>query len=227
MREKVKKPLKICLIVCVCLALCLVGLVFGINLHVLHVAKPKILAKSTLLEEQFDCILILGAGLWDGEPSPMLKERLDFGIQAYQTGCSNRMLMSGDHGKQNYDEVNAMKRYAIERGLPPEQIFLDHAGFSTYESMYRAKEIFKAKKVLIVTQKYHLYRAVYDAQKLGLDAYGFAAEQLRYPITNDVREAAARVKDFLWCIRKPLPTYLGEAIPISGDAAASDDKIYT
>ena len=102
---------------------------------------------------------------------------------------------------------------------------MDHAGFSTYESMYRARDVFKVEKVLIVTQTYHIYRAVYDARKLGLDAYGYKAERLEYPLINNLREAAARVKDFVWCIFKPEPTYLGEAIPISASGSLTDDRI--
>ena len=119
-----------------------------------------------------DCIIILGAGVWGDKPSPMLEDRLLEGINLYKNNVSSKIIMSGDHGREDYDEVNLMKNYAIEKGIPSEDIFMDHAGFSTYETMYRAKEIFKAKKVVIVTQNYHMYRALYDAKKLGLDAYG-------------------------------------------------------
>jgi vancomycin permeability regulator SanA len=117
-----------------------------------------------------------------------------------------------------------MKAYAEKAGVPSENIFEDHAGFSTYESMYRAKEIFKAKKILIVTQEYHLYRAVYDARALGLDAYGVVAEpSMHYggQTYRDIREVLARNKDFIFSIFKPKPTYLGEAIPISGNGNAT------
>lgn len=186
-------------------------------------AKDYIIDAESLSDHDFDCIMVLGAGLWDGEPSPMLKERLDFGLQAYSTGCSTKFLMSGDHGTENYDEVNAMKDYVIANGVDPDDVFLDHAGFSTYESMYRARDVFKAEKMLIVTQKYHLYRAVYNARKLGIDAYGFDREELQYPIYNDLRESAARVKDFFYCIAKPEPTYLGEEIPVKTASATLTD----
>ena len=88
--------------------------------------------------------------------------------------------MSGDHGKADYDEVNIMKKFAIDKGVESEDIFMDHAGFSTYESIYRAKEIFGAKDIAIVTQKYHLYRALYIANKLGLEAYGVNSDPRRY-----------------------------------------------
>ncbi len=184
-----------------------------------------LLSVDDLSDENFDCIMVLGAGLWDGEPSPMLKERLDFGLMAYETDCSEKLLMSGDHGREEYDEVNKMKDVAIENGVPADNIFMDHAGFSTYESMYRARDVFQVEKMLIVTQKYHLYRAVYNARKLGIDAYGFEMEILKYPIYNDMRESLARVKDFFYCIAQPEPTYLGEAIPISSSGALTDDKV--
>ncbi len=178
----------------------------------------------------FDCVLVLGAGVWGDSPSHMLEERLNRGIEVYKTGCTDRILMSGDHGREEYDEVNVMKSFAIDSGTSSDHIFMDHAGFSTYESMYRARDIFEVETVVIVTQKYHLYRAVYDARKLGLNAYGVAADgQYNYDIFvrtyNNSREALARTKDFFWCIVKPEPTYLGEAIPISSSGALTDDKL--
>ena len=212
-------------IVCIILCLAVLTAVFSVcvNAYMISFSKKYIVSFDALPLESYDCIMILGAGLWSGEPSPMLRERLDFGLKALDTGCSERLLMSGDHGTKSYDEVNTMKDYAAERGVEPDFIFMDHAGFSTYESMYRARDIFKVERVLIVTQKYHLYRAVYDARKLGIDSYGFAAEELLFPFTNDVREAVARVKDFLWCIVKPEPTYLGDAVPIMSSLGSQTD----
>ncbi|MGN0554729.1 MAG: vancomycin high temperature exclusion protein, partial [Candidatus Fimenecus sp.] len=136
----------------------------------------------------------------------------------------------GDHGKENYDEVNHMKQYCVDKGIDPDIIFLDHAGFSTYESMYRAKEIFGVKKMIVVTQGYHLYRAVYIARALGVEAYGVAADLQDYALVTDIknnlRESLARVKDFGTCLVKPEPTYLGDTIPIDGSAKLSDDKEY-
>jgi vancomycin permeability regulator SanA len=208
------------------LCACLLGgvAVVGINAYMISYVNDYILIEDDLKNNKFDCIMVLGAGLWDGEPSPMLQERLDFGLIAYETGCSEKLLMSGDHGREEYDEVNKMKDVAIESGVPADNIFMDHAGFSTYESMYRARDIFQVEKMVIVTQKYHLYRAVYNARKLGIDAYGFAADRLNYPIYNDIREALARTKDFFYCIIQPEPTYLGDAIPISSSGALTDDK---
>ena len=212
--------------VCILIVVCLLGVVAvtAINAYVMSYASDYILDMDEVADYDFDCVMVLGAGLWDGEPSPMLRERLDFGLQVYDTGCTDRMLMSGDHGQEDYDEVNAMKAYAADYGVPSDNVFMDHAGFSTYESMYRARDVFDVEKMVIVTQSYHLYRAVYDARKLGIDAYGVKAEKLKYPLTNDVREAVARVKDFIWCIANPEPTYLGEEIPISAGGSLTDDK---
>ncbi len=225
----IKKLLKnkiIKFIIIAVLCVCFVGGVtlIGINAYMISYVDDYILTTQDLENQNFDCIMVLGAGLWDGEPSPMLQERLDFGLIAYETGCSKKLLMSGDHGREEYDEVNKMKDVAIENGVLADNIFMDHAGFSTYESMYRARDIFQVEKMVIVTQEYHLYRAVYNARKLGIDAYGFAADRLDYPIYNDMRESLARTKDFFYCIIEPEPTYLGEAIPISASGSLTDDK---
>ena len=134
--------------------------------------------------------------------------------------------MSGDHGSDNYDEVNVMKRYATERNVKSEDIFMDHAGFSTYDSMYRAKDIFEAKKIVIVTQKYHMYRAIYVAEQLGMEAYGVNSDPQTYAgqTMRDLREILARDKDWFKCIIKPKPTYLGDTIPVSGNGDATNDK---
>ena len=110
--------------------------------------------------------------------------------------------MSGDHGTDDYDEVNAMKDYAIDRGVAPDVIFMDHAGFSTYESLYRARDIFQIKTVVIVSQQYHLYRALYIARALGLDAYGVSCDTREYNpyLLFDPRETLARCKDFFYSI---------------------------
>ena len=173
-----------------------------------------------------DCIIVLGAGIWGDKPSPMLEDILLEGINLYNNNVSNKIIMSGDHGREEYDEVNIMKNYAIEKGVPSENIFMDHAGFSTYESIYRAKEIFKAKKVVIVTQKYHLYRALYIANQLGLEAYGVGSDPRKYvgATYRELREILARDKDFIKCIFKPEPTYLGEIISVSGDGDITNDN---
>ncbi|SCJ44812.1 vancomycin high temperature exclusion protein [uncultured Clostridium sp.] len=200
--------------------LILVLILGGINLYVIFKVKGRIVPLEQAAGIKADCVLVLGAGVrGDGAPTPMLKDRLTQGIALYQVGASDRLLMSGDHGTPEYDEVNAMKQFAVDSGVPSEKVFMDHAGFSTYESVYRAQAVFQAKKVIIVSQGYHLYRALYVADALGLEAYGVTADLQPYQgqWARQGREALARVKDFFFGLFKPAPTYLGEAIPVSGN----------
>lgn len=214
----------------VALSLCLLGgLTLGIiNAVVVSTAEDKILSPQEAAElEDVDCILVLGCAVWDGgEPSHMLSDRLKRGVELYNLGAAPKLLMSGDHGRENYDEVNTMKAYAVGEGIASEDVFMDHAGFSTYESMARAKHIFQAKKIIIVTQEYHLYRAIYIARQLGLDAYGVSADYRNYSgqTARDLREVLARVKDFATAHFQPEPTYLGDVIPIFGSGDLTNDE---
>lgn len=202
--------------------------VLGINGIVKGTTKGKILtAEQAAQLNDVDCILVLGCGVRsDGSPSDMLHDRLRRGVELYELGTAPKLLMTGDHGRENYDEVDVMKSFAVDSGIASEDVFMDHAGFSTYESMYRAKEIFQAKKIIIVTQEYHLYRAIYIAERLGMEAYGVAADYRAYygQTARDVREVLARVKDFGTSMFKPKPTYLGKAIPIWGDGNLTNDE---
>lgn len=204
-------------------------LVAGTNLYVGATTQASIFSLEDAGDLRADCILILGCGLRrDGFPSQMLRDRLDVGIAAYEMGLADRILMSGDHGQEDYDEVNAMKDYAISKGVPSEDIFMDHAGFSTYESMYRAKAIFGCEKVIIVTQNYHMYRAVYNAKAMGMEAWGISSNIRHFAPTQWVkfrlREVVARTKDFAFCILKPEPTYMGEVISIFGNGDITNDR---
>ncbi len=188
-------------------------------------APEQVIAENN---SNYDCIIVLGCLVKaDGTPSDMLRDRLDRGIALYQQNVAPKILMSGDHGQPEYDEVNVMKQYAIDAGVPSEDIFMDHAGFSTYETMYRAKEIFGAERVLVVTQEYHLYRAVYIARQLGMQAEGVNADYHRYrgQGMRDFREVLARCKDFVMCIVQPEPTYLGETVSLAGSGDITNDKI--
>ncbi len=216
-------------IAAVIVVLIVILLSLAVNGYVTLCAKERILDADTACAQEFDCILVLGAGVWgEGEnayPSHMLEDRLKTALELYRNGAAPKLLMSGDHGRKNYDEVNVMKAYAVDNGVPSEDVFMDHAGFSTYESMYRARDVFQAKRLLIVTQEYHLYRAVYVARALGLDAYGVSASlrpyvgQQRY----NMREMFARIKDFFTAIFQPKPKYLGDAIPVWGDGNLTND----
>lgn len=202
-------------------------LILGLNFYIKLKTKDKIIGRQDVKEiENIDCILILGAGVRGEKPTHMLEDRLLEGISLYNDEIAPKIIMSGDHGREEYDEVNIMKKFAIDRGVKSEDIFMDHAGFSTYESLYRAKEIFEAKRIIIVTQKYHLYRALYIAEALDIEAYGIASNPRKYTgqVLREVREIVARDKDFFKCIIKPKPTYLGETIPVSGNGDITNDK---
>ncbi len=193
-------------------------LILSINGFVMGITKSKILEREEITSlNEVDAILVLGAGVRGKSPSPMLEDRILEAVSLYKEGIAPKMIMSGDHGTKYYDEVNVMKNFAKEKGVPSEHIFMDHAGFSSYDSIYRAKEIFGVKKVVIVTQKYHLYRALYIAKKLGIEAFGVASDPRKYvgQIKREVREILARNKDFFKCIIKPESERLGDAIPIS------------
>jgi vancomycin permeability regulator SanA len=198
-----------------------------INEYVKRFVKDRVISPEEASRLDPDCILILGAGVLDNSrPSDMLEDRLLQGISLYHEGASDRLLMSGDHGRKDYDEVNIMKKFAMERGVPSEHIFMDHAGFSTYESLYRARDIFLVKRAIIVTQKYHLSRALYVAERLGIEAYGVASDPRIYAGQNfrESREVLARMKDFFTVIFQPKPTYLGDTIPIGGNGDQTNDS---
>lgn len=163
-----KKIFRNIIIILLCLAVVGVVALLIINGHVKSAGKDRILTVEQAAElEDVDCIIVLGCQVKDdGSLSHMLRDRLMRGLEVYEAGAAPKLLMSGDHGREDYDEVGAMKNYAIENGVPSENVFMDHAGFSTYETVYRAKEIFEADKVIIVTQGYHLYRALYIAEQL-------------------------------------------------------------
>lgn len=227
-KKIVWKAIKVMTIVVISLILLCVLVVLAINLRVVSVGKSCLLTvEEAETLEDVDCIIVLGCQVRpDGRLSDMLHDRLTRALELYEKGVAPKLLMSGDHGGPYYNEVGAMKTFAVENGVPSEDVFMDHAGFSTYETVYRAKEIFQARKVVIVTQGYHLHRALYIAQQLGLEAYGVASDLRTYSsqAKQDVREMMARCKDFGMCIFKPEPTYMGEAISISGNGDVTNDK---
>lgn len=222
-KARVKKLLLIALII-VCTG---VIALFGIDAYVRASVSERLLSVQEASQLKADCILVLGAKVrYNETPSNLLEDRLQRGIELYNLGVSDRLLMSGDHGQVNYDEVNVMKQYAIDTGIPSQSVFMDHAGFSTYESLYRARDVFLARKIVIVTQEYHLYRALYIAEKLGLDAYGVPAAPKNYSgqFNREMREILARAKDVFYTILKPQPTYLGDTIPVNGNGDLTNDK---
>ena len=225
MKRKIRKLL----IVLLAAAVLCAAFIFIPNLLVVNTAKNSIITPEKAAEcTAADCIVVLGAGVRNGKPTSMLRDRLLTGISLYENGAAPKIIMSGDHGTADYDEVNVMKSFAVERGVPDEDIFMDHAGFSTYESMYRGRDIFLVKDVIIVSQGFHLPRAVYIARKLGLDAVGYEAKEIT-PFSKEthiswhLREALARVKSFFLVATNAQPTYLGDVLPITGDGRSSWD----
>ena len=201
----------------------------GINCAVILKTRDRIADANQVKLRDADCILVLGAGVRaDGSPSHMLQDRLIVGVSLYRGDAAPKLLMSGDHGQEDYDEVNTMKAYAVAEGVPAEDVFMDHAGFSTYDSLIRARDVFGVKRVIIVTQEYHLYRALWLAEALGMEAVGVSADLRTYigQSVRETREVLARCKDFVISLIKPSPTYGGEFIDIRGDGGVTDDRVW-
>ena len=160
-----------------------------------------------------ECIVVLGAKVKeDGTLSDMLRDRVKTGVELYHRGIAPKLLMSGDAENDNYNEVAAMKRYAEELGVPAEDILCDRYGLSTYDSMWRVDALYGFRRVVIVTQEYHLYRALYISEKLGVSAIGVSADLDTYSgqLMRDLREIAARAKDFFGTLMGAQPKYIGE-----------------
>ncbi len=174
-----------------------------------------------------EAVLVLGAKVYDSRTmSGMFQDRVDTAIELYKENKVEKILVSGDHGREDYDEVNTAKDYLLENGVGSEDIFLDHAGFDTYDSLYRAKEIFEVSSLIIATQNFHLPRAVYIGRKLDVETYGFSADKHLYAGVkyNELREIFSKVKAFLDITFHAKPKFLGEKIPITGDSKKSRDE---
>ena len=180
-----------------------------INFYVILSTKNRIVSGDSELLADIDYIVVLGAGIRRGKPSPMLEDRLKTGISLYNNDISNKILITGDHMNDDYDEVTVMKNYLLEHGIPEEDIITDNYSISTYDSIYRVKNVYKSNKVVIVSQRYHLYRALFLSDNLDLESYGVEAN-LRYYYGQwyrEIREILARNKDFIKGIIKPKAVY--------------------
>lgn len=236
-RESCRDPRTVCrtllkaLILCVLIGLCGLILILSVSGAIVDRGGERIDSHEEIdafaeAGGEYDCILVLGCGVKpDGTPSDRLYDRVKVGVDLYLAGVAPKILMSGDHGQENYDEVSTMLLLAVEMGVPEEDIFLDHAGFSTYESVYRADYIFDCDSMVIVTQEYHLYRALHIAERFGIEAYGVSADLRPYAkmLYHNCRETLARCKDFFYALTKPSPTYLGEKIDLSGDGRVTHE----
>jgi SanA protein len=172
-----------------------------------------------------DAALVLGAQvLPNGHPSPMLTDRIEAAAELYRAGKVDKLLLSGDHGRWSYDEVGTMRRKLLERGIPPADLFTDHAGFDTWDSAQRARRVFDVRSVVVVTQRFHMARALFAAHRAGLDATGYPADRRSYgPVMGRlrVREVLARVKVVADAVVGSEPRFLGPVIPIQGDGRAT------
>ena len=217
--------LKKLIFICLCLVVIGSAIVYGVQGYVDRSARPYIINAETA--PSADAVIILGASVYEnGQPSPVLADRLDYGYRLYELGKVKKILVSGDHGTEYYDEVNTMKNYLLKKGVPTADIFMDHAGFNTYDSMYRAKHIFGIKTLLISTQNFHINRSIYIARKLGMDAYGFPSpDKVAYKMEyTNFRESLAKVKAVFEVKTHHKPKFLGKLIPIDGDGSKTNDK---
>jgi SanA protein len=169
--------------------------------------------------------LVLGAQIYrDGRPSIMLRDRVNAAAELYRAGRVDKLLLSGDHSRVDYDEVGTMRRLLLDEGIPAEDIFTDHAGFDTWDSAQRARRVFDVSSAVVVTQRFHMARALYDARRAGLKVTGYAADRRDYGRIMrklQVREAAARVKTLADVVTGADPHFLGAEIPITGDGRVS------
>ncbi len=195
------------------------------NLYIIKSTEKDIFTMEDLPADDYDCIMVLGAGAWGNRPSPILRDRLAMGEALYRSGAAKKLLLSGDHQRKNYNEVGVMNDYMVEQGITLSDIFLDHAGLSTYQSMMRAKHVFGVHKMIVVTQKFHMQRALYLANCAGIAAVGVAAEDIAYPSASyrESREILARSKDYFNGLLK-LESYIGgDPIDIAGDGRQTQD----
>lgn len=204
----------------VAVALAIVAVFAVTNVVTIVGSKGSIVSADEASISNADAIVVLGASVFaDGTPSGILQDRLDDGIALYFAGVAPKLIMSGDNGTESYNEVRVMKQYAIAQGVPSEDIFCDHAGFSTYESMYRAKYVFGCQRIVVATQTYHLYRALWSAKSLGMQATGVPSDYHEYQkqLQYDIREVPARTKDFFKALFRMPSTYVGDAISLDQD----------
>lgn len=198
------------------LALLLLG-IFIIN-GAIYLASRRYIYNEVRQAPQADVVIVPGAAvLSNAVPAPIFKDRADAAIALYKAGKVTKILVSGDNSAVSHNEVNPARRYLIEKGILDQDIFLDHAGFDTYSSMYRARAIFGVSSAIITTQSFHLPRAVFIARRLGIEAYGVNADLGHMLLRNYLREVLANEKALLDLVLHRTPKYLGDAIPIMGD----------
>ncbi len=215
------------------LVLLFIVLVIAFLLVIISLSIPRrvraFIYTATAEVPETQVAIILGAGVKeDGRLSDMLMDRALVAVALYEAEKVGAILVSGDHGRKDYDEVNAVRQVLLQKGVPAEDIFLDHAGFDTYDSLYRAKAIFGIESATVVTQAFHLPRAVYIGRKLGIETVGQAADMQAYIHVNRLRmrEVPARMKAVVNLALNTQPTFFGPAIPITGNGQVSWDEVH-
>ena len=188
---------------------------------VMRITISPFIAESMKTVPSTDAALILGASVFRGSPSPILAERADAAIALYRAGKVSKILVTGDNGAPSHNEVIPVRDYLLKAGIPARDIFLDHAGFDTYSSMYRARYVFLARSVTVVTQDFHLPRALWIARHLGLYAFGMVAEGGENSPAGYVREIPASMKAIFDVLTQREPKYLGPVFPLAGNGEAT------
>ena len=215
---------KIILIITLTFSICLVILL--INTFYINSFSSLLVYKDVIKVPKKEVGIVLGAFVYsDGTLSGMLKDRCDSAVELYKLGKINKILVTGDHGKKDYDEVNSMKNYLLKFDVKPEDVFTDYAGFDTYDSLYRAKNIFGVESAIVITQKFHLGRSIYIASSLGIETVGFIADRSYYgsTLSNEIREIFSNFKASFELLIGSKPKFLGDKILIDGDGRLSWD----
>lgn len=226
MQRRLRRILLLCLLVVAGMTVLSSGFAVWANGRIRRSAAGAVFRRPADVP-RMPVAIVFGAKVWRSGPSHILEDRLEAGVQLYRLRKVSKLLLSGDHGRQEYDEVNAMRSYALQRGIPPEDVFLDHAGFRTYDTLYRARDVFGVRSAVLVTNDFHLPRALYTARRLGLEVVGLASDARVY---QDQRRNEYR--EFLACalawvqlnVTRPRPRYLGAKIDITGDGRVTHDR---
>ena len=213
---------------CYLLAILCVLLILSGNSYIIHAGRKSILSEQQACLQTADCILVLGCAVKGNTPSLMLQDRLNTAVSLYKNGVTKKIIMSGDHREDNYNEVGVMKAYAIQHGVEANDIYMDPEGYCTYDSLYLAKEKFGCKNIIIVTQVYHLYRALYIANRLGINAYGLDAggNHYRGQSLREIREIAARNKEILNLAFRSKPVYQGKTYSLTQGGDTTNDAAF-
>ncbi len=191
--------------------------IFAISFFVIkYASRAYIYSNSDDLPHTQVAVILGAAILKSGQISPVLKDRVDKAIEIYNKQLVDKILVTGDNSSLDHNEVEPVRKYLLKNGIPDADVFLDHAGFDTYSSMFRARDVFKIESMVVVSQSFHLPRAVYIARRLRVVAYGIEADRGHYLFRNEVREVFGDVKALSNLLFDRRPKYLGPQIPITG-----------